>query len=411
MPKHNGGSPAAEGGRAESAGVLMLSPEAPFPAIGGGALRTASLVHYFERRWPVDLILFRQAGETDPAAAVPGSVRGERFVLPLSHHARHGPARIWRNALRALRGTPPLIDRFGGFDGAIARLLAGRRYRIGVIEHFWCAPYLPLLRACCDEVWLDLHNIESVLQGREAEAASAPTRLGFLRFATAYEALEGDLLPRFDRVLVTSEVDAGAVRRLAPGSRTVIFPNTIPHHPAPLRVEENILAFSGNLAYRPNTEAVRYFAGEVWPLLRARWPGLVLRIIGKNPSAIERYVCPGDYIEIAGPVDDAVAELARARVVVVPVLAGSGTRVKILEAWAAGTPVVSTSLGAEGLGARPGEHLLVADSPVQFTETVSVLLASQGLRRKLGEAGRSLYEERFTWEVGWRMLDETLSAG
>ncbi len=402
MPKRSGDS-----GAAEAARVLVLSPEAPFPAVGGGALRTASLVHYFARRGPVDLILFRQPGEADPAAAIPDSVGGERFVMNLSYHARHSAARIWRNAGRALRGVPPLVDRFRGFDGEIAGALAGRRYRLGVIEHLWCAPYLPLLRDCCEEVWVDLHNVESVLQGREAEIAPGPARVGFRRFAQAYAVLEGELLPRFDRVLVASEEDAEAVKRLAPRAKTTIFPNTIPLHPAPVRVEENAIAFSGNLAYQPNMEAVRYFAREVWPLLRAKWPGLVWRIIGKNPAAIERYVCEADYIQVVGPVEDAIGELARARVVVVPVLAGSGTRVKILEAWAAGAPVVSTSIGAEGLGARAGEHLLVADSPVQFSETVSVLLTSQGLRQQIGAGGRKLYEERFSWEAGWRGLDET----
>jgi glycosyltransferase involved in cell wall biosynthesis len=403
MSKRSGDS-----GAAERAHVLVLSPEAPFPAVGGGALRTASLVHYFARRGPVDLILFRQPGEADPAAAIPDSVGGERFVMNLSFHARHGAARLWRNAARAVRGVPPLVDRFRGFDGEIAGALAGRRYRLGVIEHFWCAPYLRLLEAYCEEVWVDLHNVESVLQGREAEVAVGPARLGFRRFARAYAALEGELLPRFDRVLVASPEDAEAVKKLAPGTKTTIFPNTIPLHPRPVRVPDHCIAFSGNLAYQPNIEAVRYFAREVWPLLRAKWPGLVWRIIGKNPAAIARFVSGADYIQVVGPVEDAIGELARARVAVVPVLAGSGTRVKILEAWAAGTPVVSTGVGAEGLGARDGEHLLVAGSPLQFSETVSVLLTSQGLRQQIGAGGRKLYEERFSWEAGWRVLDETV---
>ena len=401
MPKRSGDS-----GAAEAARVLVLSPEAPFPSVGGGALRTASLVHYFARRGPVDLILFQQPGEADPASAIPETVEGEKFVLRLSYHARHGAARIWRNTGRALRGIPPLMDRFRGFDREIAGALGGRRYRLGVIEHFWCAPYLPLLRDCCQEVWVDLHNVESVLHGRAAQVAAGLARLGFRRFARAYEEMERELLPRFDRVLVTSAEDACAVRKLA-AAKTKIFPNTIPLHPAPVRVEEDVIAFSGNLAYQPNMEAVRYFAGEVWPLLRAKWPALVWRIIGKNPSAIQRFVWDAEYIQVVGPVEDAIGELARARVVVVPVQAGSGTRVKILEAWAAGAPVVSTSVGAEGLGARMGEHLLIADSPEQFSETVSALLTSQGLRRQIGAGGRKLYEERFTWEAGWRVLDET----
>jgi glycosyltransferase involved in cell wall biosynthesis len=97
--------------------------------------------------------------------------------------------------------------------------------------------------------------------------------------------------------------------------------------------------------------------------------------------------------------------LARAQVAVAPVLAGSGTRLKILEAWAAGLPVVSTTLGAQGLGARDGENLLLADGGPAFAEAVSRLLASPDLRESLGAAGRLLLEKEFTWERAWKKLD------
>ncbi len=103
--------------------------------------------------------------------------------------------------------------------------------------------------------------------------------------------------------------------------------------------------------------------------------------------------------------DDAIRELARAKVAVVPVLAGSGTRLKILEAWAAGVPVVSTTLGAEGLGARDGENLLLADGGPAFAEAVSRLLACSDLRERVGAAGRLLLEKEFTWETAWKKLD------
>jgi glycosyltransferase involved in cell wall biosynthesis len=102
--------------------------------------------------------------------------------------------------------------------------------------------------------------------------------------------------------------------------------------------------------------------------------------------------------------DDAVEALAASQVAVVPLRAASGTRVKILEAWAAARSVVSTTLGAEGLSARDGEHLLLADTPEQFAEAVSSLLASVELRGSLGRAGRRLYEEEFTWQSAWPKL-------
>jgi glycosyltransferase involved in cell wall biosynthesis len=97
--------------------------------------------------------------------------------------------------------------------------------------------------------------------------------------------------------------------------------------------------------------------------------------------------------------------LARSRVAVVPLLAGSRTRLKILEAWAAGLPVVSTSIGAEGLGARHGEHLLIADDPAAFAHETLRLLACTDLRSELATAGRLLLDKEFTWETVWRNLD------
>jgi glycosyltransferase involved in cell wall biosynthesis len=121
---------------------------------------------------------------------------------------------------------------------------------------------------------------------------------------------------------------------------------------------------------------------------------------------VKRYAADDPRIQLSGPVDDAVRELARARAAVVPILAGSGTRFKILEAWAAGIPVVSTTVGAEGLPARHGENVLIADTGPAFAETVSRLLASPALRGHLGIAGRRLLEREFTWETAsWTKLD------
>ena len=169
--------------------------------------------------------------------------------------------------------------------------------------------------------------------------------------------------------------------------------------------ELEMVAFSGNLAYHPNVSAVRFFHGEVWPLLRDRWPALIWRLIGKNPHEVEKLINGDARIEVSGPVDDAIRELAAARVVVVPLLAGSGTRFKVIEAWAAGRAIVTTSLGAEGLPARHGENLLIADDPRSFADSVSLLLTSPDLRTKMGATCRALFESEFTWENAWQKVD------
>jgi len=137
------------------------------------------------------------------------------------------------------------------------------------------------------------------------------------------------------------------------------------------------------------------------------------KIAGRSPQAIRRLVAGDPRIIVTGPVEEAVPVLAESQVAVVPLLAGSGTRFKILEAWAAGVPVVSTTLGAEGLACRDQEHLLIADDPAGFAAAVSRLLASAEDRARLGAAGRRLYEERYCWPAAWKSLAEVLemSAG
>ena len=385
--------------------ALMLAPEAPYPLAGGGALRTASLLHYLARNYRVDLVVFRQPGEPDPARAMPAGLARRVTVLDLPANRRGLAARAVRNAARVAREVPPLVDRFLGFGPDIERALEGRRYALGVIEHFWCAPYGDLLATACRHTVLDLHNIESALHAQCAESEDGAKGLAHRLFRAAALDLERRWLPRFSEVLAPSERDAETARAIAPEARVRFYPNAIPFVPLPPRGGEEAIVFSGNMEYHPNIRAVRFFREQVWPLLKKRWPTLVWRLVGKNPGAVQRLTAGDGRIDVRGPVPDAVAELARASVAVVPLLAGSGTRLKILEAWAAGLPVVSTRAGAQGLPARDGENMLLADSGPAFAREVTRLLMCTDLRQSLGRAGRSLVEKEFTWESAWKNLD------
>jgi hypothetical protein len=230
------------------------------------------------------------------------------------------------------------------------------------------------LKPACERIVLNLHNVESELLRRSAEVESGPAALLFRRFAAQCAVLECKWVPEFDTVLSPSA-----------------FPNTIPYVERPSVAREHEIAFSGNLEYQPNQVAVRWFAREIWPILRAADPELGWRLIGKNEHAIRRYIGPG--IVATGPVPAAIPELARAKVAVVPLLSGSGTRVKIIEAWAAGVPVISTTIGAEGLPYTAGEDILIADTGEEFAAA---------------DRGRVLYEQRLTWQTAW---DELLQLG
>jgi len=185
----------------------------------------------------------------------------------------------------------------------------------------------------------------------------------------------------------------------------MIYPNSIPYRALPEGNKSDSVVFSGNMRYRPNQSAVRYFYHSVWPLVRERWPGFVWKLVGRDPECLPAGILQDKSVDVVGAVDDAVVALSSARVAVAPLLAGSGTRLKIIEAWAAGVPVVSTSLGAEGLSADPGEHLLLADSPKEFAQAISALLSSEELCNRLAANARQLYEQSLNWVAAWRHLE------
>ena len=373
-------------------------------------MRSSGLLHYLSDRFETDLLAFAVDGMPDPREALPAGLVERADTVRLPYHRRDGVARVYRNTSRVLRGRLPLMDRFSAPEtvAAVRAALGGRRYRLAVIEHFWCADYLPLVREAADFVVLDLHNVESALHGSCAQTEPWPQNVGHRLFHRRAEQLEQRLLSQFDLVLAASESDARRVRALSPGARVAVYPNSLPLRDAPEEPEEDVIAFSGNMEYHPNVSAVRFFATQVWQTVRAKHEGLVWRLIGKNPHAVQDIVGGDPRIELTGEIEDALPEIARAKVVVAPLLAGSGTRVKIMEAWAAARPVISSPIGAEGLPIADGENIVLAEAPRVWIEQVLKLLQSESQRRKLGTAGRAIFERELCWPAAWRHLDAAL---
>ncbi len=385
--------------------ALFLAAEAPYPMVGGGAIRTASLLEYLAHNFSLDLIVFREPGALHPTDTIPCGLVHKIDAVDLPFHSKHPLARVLRNTSRVVRNRPPLLDRFSGFEQQIAAIVSGRKYDVAVLDHFWTAPYAAVLREHCERLVLDLHNVDSAWHHSMAHSERGLPALAFRRFARAALDFERQWLPRFDDILTTSLSDADVVRAIVPSVRVSVYPNALPYVAPPPRAERHEIVFSGNLEYPPNIQAVRWFHDKVWPALQSRWPQLRWKILSRNPGAIQNLAARDPHIELTGFVEDAISILAQSQVAVVPVLAGSGTRIKILEAWAARTPVVSTTLGAEGLECRDGEHLVLADHPDSFATAVSELLALPDHRARIAAAGRRLYEERYTWQAAWNVLD------
>ncbi len=395
---------------------LLLSPERPYPLQGGGPMRTGSLLHYLARHSAVDLIDFHEEGSAQCGRELPSGLCASTASIALPRHSKALPAKAARNGVRLLRRRLPLMDRFGGGRSRrrLRALLANRYWDVGIVEHLWCACYIDELRPRCGTVVLDLHNVESELHRSCAASEPCPQRWAHMRFCTLAKEIERKLFPRFDRILTASEDDEARVFALHRKARTIVYPNAIPFCDNPRRRRERPLpgdsiVFSGNLEYHPNVQALRYFRKTVWPILKQQRPALTWRIIGKNAERIRAWASDDRNIHVTGPIKNAVEELTRSKIAVVPLLAGSGTRVKIIEAWAASCAVVSTPVGAEGLPAQDGENLKIVRSPAGWVQAILGLLENPGAAECLGRNGRATFEKHCSWPAAWNTLERSFA--
>ncbi|MEI2689486.1 MAG: glycosyltransferase family 4 protein [Anaerolineae bacterium] len=195
-----------------------------------------------------------------------------------------------------------------------------------------------------------------------------------------------------------SELDRRRLGRRCPGLPVEVVPNGVDvtyFIPQPAARDNKSVVYVGHYGYPPNADAAQYFVQAIWPLIRSRIPEAQFIAVGMQPPAgLAGH--PG--VTVTGAVPDVRPYLADAAVVVAPLRVGGGTRIKIVEALAAGKAVVSTTLGAEGLDVVAGRDLLLADEPQTFAAAVADLLANPGLRADLGRNGRALVEQNYNWD-------------
>ncbi len=366
-----------------TARVLVVAGETPLPPTSGLRQRILHLTRALAAELDVSLaVLGEQPESTEPyrTYAIPHSTSRSRALL---------------SSMR----RPYQAAQVG--SGGFARVVGRERWTSIQAELPFVVPALPPQAPLV----LDAHNVEAdVLRTLAAQERRALHRVRWRWEAAKTERLERAVVRRVAAVCATSDEDAHEFERLG-AARVLVVPNGvdcvgIEHAPPAASVE---LVYVGHFGYRPNVLAAVELVDEVLPRVRAHLPAASLTLVGGTPPR-ELVARSGPHVAVAADVPDVLPYLRRARALVVPLRSGGGTRLKVLEALAAGTPVVSTPFGVSGLAVRNGEHVLLGTSPQQLADAVVRILRDEAAAVALSAAGRELVVARYDWRVVARPL-------
>lgn len=379
--------------------ILFLAPRLPWPLDTGGKIRTYHLLAALGRHHRVTLLTF-----DDPEADATALSEMHSLGLRCELFPRPGRLRKVWNYAGGLVGPLPMTIR-NYHSPRMERRVRQLAPSVQVIhcDHLHMAIYAigtgtPFV--------LDEHNIETVIWRRFAEDPLQPRvkRLLFAEQAWLLSRLEARVAALASLVLLCSTTDEQALVSLSSGRppRTRLVPNGVDldGFSTPTEaVASGHAFFTGSMDWAPNEQAVLVFLDEIWPEVRRQLPALRFFVVGRNPGPrlCERSGHLG--VEVTGTVPDVRPYMQGALALVVPMRVGGGTRLKILEAFAARVPVVSTAVGIEGIEARPGEHYLPAETPAEFAQALARLATEAELGPTLAARAFALAAERYAWRA------------
>ena len=379
--------------------MLQFAPRVCWPLDTGAKLRNYHLARVLAQRAGVALLAFADRKQS------PDELKDTYDqVITVPRDAAYTFAKV----LRGLLGPTPLpVLNYTteSMKRDLQRLLGRQDFDIVQMESIHLMDYLTIIRAARNYPVLvcDWHNIESELMRRYSEREPSRFRRGYaVKTARLMREFEKRALREFDAHIVVSERDAERLRELNPDARIFVIENGVDtafYSDAGVGDESPArrIVFVGSMDYHANIEGAVNFAREVWPRLRERRPELVFTIVGKDPTPEVRDLAQIPGIEVTGTVDDVRPFYREAIAAVVPLNVGGGSRLKILEAMAAGVPVVSTTLGAEGLEVQHDENILIADTNEQLLEAIISLVTIKARHNHLVVAGRALVSRRYNW--------------
>jgi glycosyltransferase involved in cell wall biosynthesis len=389
--------------------ILFLTQVLPYPLDAGPKARAYYVLRYLAQKHTVTLVSFVR--DTDTPAAVEHLARycAAVHTVPI---ARSRVRDVGFLAESLLTNQPFIIarDRSAAMRKVLAELVGGPLAFDAVhADQLWMAPYADYVHGLSARKplrVLDQHNAVFMIFRRLAAAESNPIK----RLVAQLEAhklarYEADLCARFERVVwVTQEDYAAVAAEAAPGHPAVnsgVIPiciDTAEERVLERKLPAQRVTFLGGLHYPPNAQGLLWFAEHIFPQVLAGAPDAVLTAIGKQPpAALANLGIPPANLEITGYVDDPRPLLRETGAFIVPLLAGGGMRVKILDAWRWGLPMVSTAVGAEGIAATHGEDILLADEPSAFAAEVLRLLCDPALNAAIAANGRRSAELHYDW--------------
>jgi glycosyltransferase involved in cell wall biosynthesis len=391
--------------------TLVVAELYPWPAVDGYRHRLSQIVGGLAEAGTVDVVGLRRPTSPVPAPSPWPGV--DRTLAPEVGAERR--VRDWLGEWAG--GGPPRRVLSTDWTAPLAELDAWRAHDYDLIwyshVHTWW-PVHHLFPATPSIV--DFDNLENLalrlrrrsplrvesgagVTGRARAAVRWVTSRGFdLVDERRWDALQRRCAGEVERVVVCSGLDADRsgvsnVTVIANGAETV--PDAITDRRS-LAGDRPTLGFVGALDYEPNTEAVSWFVREVFPIVRDHHPGVRFRVVGRSPGPVE-WIRDVPGVDLVGPVDDVRAELDRTDVSVVPIRVGAGTRLKVVEALAHHLPMVTTTVGCEGIDVVDGRSVLIADDARSFADACLRLIDDPELRQSLADAGEQVFLQGYTW--------------
>ena len=404
--------------------ILWLKTGPLHPVDTGGKIRTFNMLRELRRKNPLTYLSLWPEGTPESARKDAHQYSDDQLWIPWREAGKRSVKFVWQLGINfAGSRLPYAIHKYLSAQWAaeIRHLDASGKFDLIVCDFLTPAvnlyannyrPQTPVL--------LFQHNVESLIWQRHYETAQGGVRRSYMhgqwQRMRKFEALACSLA---DKVCAVSEEDARLLREsfsltnVCGAVPTGVDLNFFQLSPAPRTPRS--LVFLGSMDWMPNIDGCGWFADEMWPLVKQKFPDATLTIVGRKPAPkILELAARDPRIKVTGTVDDVRPHLAAGEVMVVPLRVGGGTRIKIFEAMATGIPCVSTRIGAEGLPVNHGEHIALADTPADFANEICSLFDNADRRRAFGQNARDLVEKNFGWPsinaVFERYCRETVAA-